>query len=276
MNDCQKTQKIITEAVDNRLGEFDRNFFNTHINDCPACRNDYELDSLTKAFIKNKITRHKTPENVALRIRQEIEKQAVSGQRSVRFFTKYPLARAAMIGMLVLGVAFIIYLLNFPASQTTVQAADMMDQSIENYVAFLAGAIQPAEISQNADELRDYFGSRVDFPVVLKPVTGCEWVGGVFSNYEGLPLAHLVYKMPAGIIYVFQANWNDVRNGNKISLSNNVVSSLDQTGWYVNGTHEEYNVVMWIYNDETVCTAVSSMEKAKLQELFASNNNGEW
>ena len=276
MNDCQKTQKILTEAVDERLGEFDRNFFNTHIQECPACRNDYELDSLTKAFIKSKIGRHKTPENVATRIRQEIEKQATSAQRSVGFFTKYPLARAAMIGMLVIGIVFILYVLNIPNFQKSVQAADMMDQSVQNYVAILAGAIQPAEISQHVNGLQDFFDNQVDFPVALKPVADCEWVGGVLSNYEGLPLAHLVYKMPAGIIYVFQANWNDVRKGNKISLSNNVVSSLSQTGWYVNGTHEEYSVVMWLYNDETVCTAVSSMEKSALQELFATNNYNQW
>lgn len=270
MNDCQKTQQIITDAVDNRLSEIDRNFFEGHIKVCPSCRNDYELDSLTKDFIQSKIVRHKTPKNVILHINQEIERQAASEQPAIGFFTRYPFARAAMIAMLVVGAAIIIYILNSPDLQNTVQAADMMHQSIENYSLFLAGAIQPAEIGQSVDELSEFFREQVDFPVALKPVKECEWVGGVYSDYKGLPLAHLVYKMPAGIIYVFQANWNEVRTGNKLSLSNGAITSLNQTGWYVNGTQDDYSVVMWLYNDQTICTAVSSMEKSKLRDLFAT------
>jgi hypothetical protein len=114
----------------------------------------------------------------------------------------------------------LLYLFNTSDLQHTVQAADIMDQSIENYGLFLAGAIQPAEIGNSVEELHEYFSSRVDFPVALRPLKECEWVGGILSDYEGLPLAHLVYKMPAGIIYVYQTNWDTVRKGNKISLSN--------------------------------------------------------
>jgi hypothetical protein len=28
---------------------------------------------------------------------------------------------------------------------------------------------------------------------------------------------------------------------------------------------------MWLYNDKTVCTAVSSMEETKLKELFSTD-----
>ncbi len=270
MNECQKTQQYITDAVDNRLSEVDRNFFEEHIEKCPSCRNDFELDALTKDFVKTKITRHTTPDSVAMRIKQEIEKQVASEQRTTSIFTRYPLARAAMIAMVVFGAAFIIYLLNSPDLQNTVQAANMMDQSIENYDLFLAGTIQPQQFGQSVDELREYFRERVDFPVVLKPVKECEWVGGVLSDYNGLSLAHLVYKMPTGIVYVYQANWKEVRKGNKISLSNGAITSLSQTGWYVNGSHDKYSVVMWLYNNETVCTAVSSMEKSELKEMFST------
>lgn len=270
MNDCRKTQQFITDAVDNRLNEADRNFFEAHIDTCPTCRNDYELDALTKDFVKNKITRHTTPDSVAMRIREEIEKQAAADLRTPGLFSRYPLARAAVVAAIVIGAAFLIYLFNSPELQNTVQAANMMEQSIENYDLFLAGAIQPQQIGQDVDELREYFEQHVDFPVVLKPVKECEWVGGVLSDYNGLPLAHLVYKMPAGMVYVYQANWKDIRKGNKISLSNGALTSLSQTGWYTNGSHDTYSVVMWLYNDETVCTAVSSMEITELKELFSN------
>ncbi len=273
MNDCQKTQYIITDAVDNRLSELDRNFFENHIEVCPTCRSDYELDSLTKDFIQSKIVRHKTPDNVIRRINQEIERQATSDRPAKSVFAAYPLARAAIIAMLVIGTAFAIYFLNSPDLQNTVQAADMMDQSIENYSSFLAGTIQPAEIGRSVDELREFFRDHVDFPVALKPVKECEWVGGVLSDYEGIPLAHLVYKMPAGIIYVFQANWNEVRSGNKLYLSNGAIASLNQTGWYVNRTQDGHSVVMWLYDDKTICTAVSSMEESQLRDLFATETN---
>jgi anti-sigma factor RsiW len=271
MDNCKKAQACITDAVDNRLGEVDRNFFKNHIDECPSCRNDFELDVLTKNFVKQKLSRQSTPGSVALLIKQEIEKQAAGELRSAGFFATYRYARAAILAMMVIGTAFVIYLFNSPDLQNTVQAADIMDQSIENYGLFLAGTIRPQQIGQSVDDLREYFQERVNFPVALKPVKECEWVGGVLSDYDGLPLAHLVYKMPAGIVYVYQANWNDVRKGNKISLSNGALESLSQTGWYVNDSHEEYSVVMWLYNDKTVCTAVSSMEETKLKELFSTD-----
>ncbi len=270
MNECKKFQQFITDAVDNRLDETDKEFFEAHLTQCMSCRNDYELDILTKDFVKSKITRQTTPQDVALRIKEEIEKQVITNRRTKGVFSQFPLARAAVIAMLVVGVAFLLYFLNSPDMQNTVQAADMMDKSIENYGLFLAGTIQPQQIGQNVEELRDYFYERVDFPVALKPVKDCEWVGGVLSDYDGLPLAHLVYKLPGGIVYVYQANWQAVLEGSKISLSNGAVTSLNQTGWYINGTHDDYSVVMWLYNEETVCTAVSSMEEEQLRDMFAT------
>jgi len=275
MNDCKKAQQNLTDAVDNRLNESDKKDFETHISQCQSCRNDYELDTLTKDFVQSKITRHTTPHEIALRIKQDIEKQVASEQPAKGFLTRFPYARAAVIAMLVIGVAFVMYLIYSPDIQNTVQAANMMDQSIENYGLFLAGTIQPQQIGQNADDLREYFYERLDFPVALKPVKDCEWVGGVLSDFQGLPLAHIVYKMPAGIVYVYQAKWQEVLNGNKISLSNGAVTALNQNGWYMNGTHDDYSVVMWLYNDETVCTAVSAMEKSKLRELFVTDINSE-
>ncbi len=271
MNECKKIQQFITDAVDNRLKEADKEFFQSHISKCHSCRNDYELDVLTKDFVKTKISRQTTPHEIASRIKQDIDKHVAQEQRTRGVFAQYPLARAAVIAMLVFGIAFVLYFLNSPDIQNTVQAADMMDKSIENYGLFLAGTIQPQQIGQNVDELRDYFQERVEFPVALKPVKDCEWVGGVLSDYDGLSLAHLVYKLPGGIVYVYQTNWNAVLEGDKISLSNGAVTSLNQTGWYVNGTHDEYSVVMWLYNDETVCTAVSSMEKDQLRQMFAED-----
>ncbi len=272
MSKCQKTQQLITEAVDNRLGETDRKFFEEHISECQSCRNDYELDTLTRDFVKTKLTRHTTPDTIVASIKEEIEKQVALGQRTTGFFTQYPLARAAVIAMLVIGVAFGVYVFNSSDIQNTVQAADIMEKSIENYGLFLAGTIQPQQIGQNVDDLREYFNQRVDFPVSLIPVKQCEWVGGVLSVYDGLPLAHLVYKLPGGIVYVYQANWEEVQKGNKLSLSNGAITSLNQTGWYANGSHEEYSVVMWLYDDQTVCAAVSSMEKTQLRELFTAND----
>lgn len=273
MNDCNKTRAYITDAVDDRLSESERELFDHHIQQCVTCRNEYELDSLTKSFIKNRLARHSTPAQVVERIREEIKKQAALEQRKRGFLPQYRLARAAALLVVVIGAALILYFINSPNVQNTVQAADILDQSIENYSLFLAGAIQPQTVGQSVDELREYFADRVDFPVALKPVNECEWVGGVLSEYKGLPLAHLVYKMPAGIIYVYQASWSAVQQGNKISLSNGAIAKLNETGWYINGGKDDFNIVMWLYNDETLCTAVSSIDKETLQKIFKTELN---
>jgi anti-sigma factor RsiW len=273
MNDCQKTQQYIPDAVDGRLTGTEKNFFDDHINRCSVCRNDYELDALTKDFVKTKVTRKTTPTDIAEKIKRDIEKQVEAEGRSTRSAARIPFARAAVIAALVIGAAILFYILNPSDIQHTLQAADIVEQSVENYGLVLAGTIQPAHVGQNVGDLQGYFKDKVDFPVALKPVKECEWVGAVLSDYEGLPLAHLVYKLPAGVIYVYQANWNDVRRGNILSLSSDAISSLDRTGWYVNGSSEDHSIVIWLYNEETICAAVSSIDPVQLKTMFETESN---
>ncbi len=274
MNDCQKTQDLLVDAVDGRLSGDRKEYFDDHIQMCPGCRSDYELDVITKNFIRHKLRRQKTPADVALRIRQVIEEESQVRQRTVGVVVQLwrsPLTRAAVAAFLTIALTVFIYL---DRTQPRLgESGDLMTQSVENYGLVLAGTIQPTKVSNNVNELYEFFTGQVDFAVALKPVKDCDWVGAVMSRYEGIPQAHLVYKIPEGIVYVHQVNWNEVKDGKRIRLSKAALASLSQTGWFTDDTNENYSVVLWLYGDNTICAAVSAMDSGKLTALFTQQSS---
>jgi hypothetical protein len=276
MNDCQKTQNLIVDAVDERLSENEKALFDDHIQVCPGCRNEYELDVITKNFIRHRLKREKTPADVVTLIKQEIESEAKAQSRNtgvIVSFIRSPWMKAAVVAFILVVAAFYMYIGRSSLYESGDLANDLMAQSVENYSRVLNGSIQPDKISNNVHELRDFFDGRVDFPVALKPMKDCDWVGAVMSRHEGVPLAHLVYKVPQGIIYVYQANWKEVKEGKRIHLPKSAIASLGQTGWFADGSNEGYSVVLWLYGEDTICAAVASMDVQSLSALFAQQSN---
>jgi hypothetical protein len=276
MNDCQKTQKLIVDAVDDRLSKEEKALFDDHIQVCPGCRNEYELDVITKNFLRHRLQREKAPANVVMLIKQAIESEARLQKQNTGLivsFLRSPWMKAAVVAFILAAATFYLYIGRSSLYQSGDISNDLMAQSVENYSLVLTGVIQPDKVSNNVDELRSYFDGQVDFPVALKPVKDCDWVGAVMSRHDGIPLAHLVYKLPQGIVYVYQANWKEVKEGKRIHLSKSAVASLGQTGWFTDDTNDGYSIVLWLYGDDTICAAVASMDSNTLAALFARQSN---
>ncbi len=56
MVDCRESRDLMSGAVDDQLQSGESRHFNDHIEICGRCRDEYDLEKLTKAYIKRKIT----------------------------------------------------------------------------------------------------------------------------------------------------------------------------------------------------------------------------
>jgi hypothetical protein len=62
--DCRESRELMTGAVDNQLLRGESRLFHDHIELCVSCRDEYELEKLTKTYLKRKITFVDVPDDV--------------------------------------------------------------------------------------------------------------------------------------------------------------------------------------------------------------------
>jgi hypothetical protein len=70
--DCKEFNEQITPAVDQLLPKAEMDSFVEHARKCPACRCEYESESLTKEVVRTKAGMIKTPGEVIERILEQL------------------------------------------------------------------------------------------------------------------------------------------------------------------------------------------------------------
>jgi hypothetical protein len=99
------------------------------------------------------------------------------------------------------------------------------------------------------------------------PMENCEWYGAISSDYGGIKLAHVVYKVDEYTMYVYQVEQDAIKEGSPLQLPAAARASLEKSGWYTDPEHPDHNVVLWTTNG-TLCAAVSSLKKDRLLALL--------
>ncbi|MCL5738405.1 MAG: zf-HC2 domain-containing protein, partial [Bacteroidetes bacterium] len=56
MVDCRESRELMSGAVDNQLLKNESQGFYEHIEICGSCKDEFDLERLTKAYIRRKIT----------------------------------------------------------------------------------------------------------------------------------------------------------------------------------------------------------------------------
>jgi hypothetical protein len=175
------------------------------------------------------------------------------------------------------GVIAIILIVQTPPHSTTGRAsltvipANVIDQSMTNYMAVVNGSILPQMAGSEPERLLDFFRGKTEFPVLLPRMKECELVGGVANEYAGVKLAHVVYRHAREVVYIYQACWEEVQKGERIHLPTAVREQLKATGWYSSSQPNGYSVVLWT-KGRTLCSAVAHMSK---EDLLACLTDGE-
>jgi hypothetical protein len=259
---CKEFQECACDAVDKRLDTDRAQALIQHAADCPHCQ--YELNSLrlTKEIVHDKIPLCSVPTDVYYAIVNKTFGSPRFSWLSGWFGMKINLAGAFVV---IAAVAIGIYSLFIPSSGIP-DDSNIIHQSLNNYQAVIGGSIKPQLVS-NHDNVRTFLQNAVNFSVNVPKMKGCNSCAGVFSNFKGVPLAHVVYQIGDDVVYIYQADLNEAMKGDKIGLPLDVKNEIVNTDWYIREIPDGRTIVLWRYQN-TLCAAVSSMKKEQLVSLL--------
>ena len=274
---CSAAQEHAGDAIDRFLPKQIEQEFLAHLEICCKCRTDYELEKLCKNVLRRTVKFINAPpslQDFVLRsVREQYEKSPILPEGWLeRLFARRALVPALAGG---LAVAVFVLFLSIPrdsSSDLTAHTAsnDIINQSFKNLALVRSGQLKPALVSSSPESILGYFRrSNIKFAVDVVKLPNCEWYGAAASEYGGVNLAHVVYKIGDDWMYVCQVCNDSVRNGSKLSLPPAARTALAQSGWYTDPDHPECNVVVWRVG-ETLCAAVSTMKKEKLFALLTA------
>lgn len=271
--DCREFLELISEAVDDRLRSDLKHQFVRHASICLPCRNEYEVDQITKSIVRKTVHRKEVPSELYYAVLTEVQK----GQSSRRSWLEVIFGEAflnpaiALVALVVVAVGAVSLLQRDNAVPISAEK-NIIAQSLNNYSATMAGVLKPGLISHDPEDVKEYLAKDTPFEVDVAALSGCDWCGGVISSFNGVKLAHVVYKIGGeGLLYVYQVDINEAMHGTRISLPENAKATLAKTGWYFEQTHDKCNVVLWRHKN-TLCAAVSMIEREKMVALLSERN----
>lgn len=259
---CNDFKECACEVVDKRLSEDKTREVLQHATVCPHCQ--YELNALatSKKIVHDKIHRVSVPTDLYYAIlRKTVHRPGFSFFG--RFFGFAINPAITMVALIVVIVGA--YSLLFPTA-TISDDANIIQQSLNNYQAVIGGGITPQFISSN-DNVRSFLEKEVPFAVNVPKMKNCSTCAGVLSSFNGVKLAHVVYKVGDNIIYIYQADMDEAMKGEKIGLPAEAKTELLKTDWYIQENSDGRTIVLWKYKN-TLCAAVSGMSKSELMALI--------
>ncbi len=273
--DCQQFQQLITSAVDQRLSRLEMEAFVDHAAKCSTCRYDYELESAAKTIVQTRMKMVKTPraltESISRKIEQIDNERSKAEKRQARGgFLNFPLVKPMLVLALLCAAVFAVVLSpsGFGPAPTPVEGSDLLDQSVSNFHAVLAGLMQPQVLSDRPEEVMSFLSERASFPVQVPALDNCTLVGGSANDYHGMTLAHVVYKHDGQVIYVFQAPYDRVKFGDGLTLSEEAKQQLASYGSFSKIVPGGDTVILWVLGN-TLCAAVSRIDRKELSKCLS-------
>ncbi len=271
--DCRQYVELISEAIDNRLSAEMAGAFAAHGRICKSCAGEYELERMGKQVIARRLRRVNVPGGLYYQIvRQTVQAPAPRLGWLSAFFGDAVVNPATAFLVLVVASFGAAGLLQHNNARPLRSEHNVIDQSANTYQAVLTGYIKPTVVSRQADEVRAYLMKDVSFDVNILPLDDCDWCGGSLSNESGTKVAHVVYKFGGrGLLYVYQANYDEVMKGRHLTLPENAKAALRKTGWYFQRSPSNANIILWKHNN-TLCAAVSAMDKESMMALLTQTD----
>ena len=267
--ECKDIQDLITAEIDGELAEQDKSPLQEHLQICPNCSAEFELERCTKAFLKHRIGYEETPPHLRQQISAALAAEALAPRRAGSWIMELFSHRSAR-PVLALGSALAVILLLLmitPSrprhSHTKPDDGNIIHQTFNNFDGVLSGALSPQITSDDPAVLRNYFASRVNFKVDCPRHKHSQLVGGVSSECKNEPVAHVLYKNGQDFIYLYETNYRCVTHGTRLNLPPGALSQLQATGWYVENPMPECTLAIWLV-DSTVCCAIADMSREKL------------
>ncbi len=278
--DCKEFQNRITPAVDKLLATSEMLSFAEHAHACPECRQEYEAESLTKELVRVKATMVRTPGALMEKVLEQLRREAAAVSQAHRApllrLLDLPYAKPVTVLALTSIVVALLFQLRSVRVGTNAPpphlSGNVIEQSYANYSALQRGALAPQMASSVPEQLQGFFEGKTDFPVLIPELSGFSLAGGVVNHHAGTALAHVVYARGNQMLYMYEACWSTVMQGDKLQVPEHARDELLRTGWFAESRPDGESLVLWT-DGNTLCAAVARMEKRELMDRLLNSKH---
>ena len=272
--DCRESRDIMSEAVDNELhGSESQNFYE-HIEICGSCRDEYELEKLTKAYIKRKITFVEVPYDLEQAIMAQLAGEGSAEQQDG--FIARLMSNNLFQPVLAVGFIFVIAIALFFANKSdlvmpttadrnpsAIQSGseDALSLAMNNFQKILNGEFKPQVTAITVPDVATYIQQNAGYPMPLPTVANADWIGGSVTEFSGNKMAQVIYKM--GEQYIYICSFPIQQGNSKISFPSQCTKAVSSNKWFWGLDANGDTQAAWSYADH-ICVATSNLEKKDL------------
>lgn len=239
---------------------------------------DYKIQLLIKTLIREKVKIKQTPQYVRSRILELVSSEQKINEKKKSFLTGFfekPAFTFATVLIVVFAIVLILF--NRQGAVTTTNFAieqkgsnNMFVQAKINFKSILDGKLTPQFISNNPEEIKNFFTSRgVKYQTQVPSFRDWSLLGAVVSEDKGEKFAHQVYVDKNNkILYLFQVNESYLRSHKIISLSNDLIEYLDNGKCYT--TTSNSTVTLLTKSDHNIFAVVSNASLLDIENNFCN------
>jgi hypothetical protein len=274
--ECSLVEEHFGDAIDRVLPAGVEQEFRKHLEGCRRCRNAYEMERLSKQVVREYIKHVATPESVRASVTTSLKVAYRESIGRARGWLERLLSPGVFIPTLAGGVVFaaFILLLTLPNESSYDMSAhnaanDVINLTFKNFALIRSGQFKPALVACSPESIADFLErSNLKFAVSVLKVP-CDSYSATWSEYEGVKVAHVLYKIGGEMLYVYQVRQDEALKGPTFSLPPAARIALAKSGWYTDPNHPNCNVVVWTVNG-TLCVASSTMKKDALLAVLTT------
>jgi hypothetical protein len=247
-----------------------------HLEVCPLCRREYYLEEAARSVVRRTVSRIAVPVAVRRSIIESVRAEARSETTGragfwTSVFGRVP-APAIGIGFALLLIAFLL-IPSGPNDDLIRHAAanDVINQAASNFILIRDGKVKPGLTTCSPEQVHAYLNAHhVPFQVSVRPMEECDGYSAIVNEYDGVCLAHIVYKLGDEMLYVYQVSKEEAFGTRAhLTVPRAARDAIEQTGWYTDPQHPDCNVVVW-EEGGTLCAAASTMKKERMLTMLAN------
>lgn len=251
---CSEVMEQLCSVVDCRLGGKELEEFKKHTEVCKRCKDEYDLERITKKFLQSSLRPIPPPPYLEHRVLNRID----SNINSVNLFARITSFFGFITKRWYITIGFttaIILIFVLTQNPSSHSHNSPNDNNLIHLVYNNFDALQKGEMAS--------FTQTKNPQLKIPNLKDCSLVGGCVTAEKGQQVTHSVYKHENCIIYCLQINFDSIKNNPQLTLPSHVFAELKESGRYVADMHECCSVILWV-KDNNLFAAAAEMDKNNL------------
>jgi len=292
-SDCGRAKELMSGAVDCELSTDESSYFDRHIQRCELCRNEFELERLTRIYFRERVGLLEPPDDLLDSIRERLSEEdrlsatRINEKHAPRIrFRRYLWPELAIAAVLIVAIVTVFNSLHYktafefshrsPAVSNS-QTNDALDFSENDFQNVVNGKFNPDFKSHETSDIIKFLKANAGYSIPLPVIRSAEWIGGSVGTLEAKKVVDVVYKVGSSYLFI-HAFPTSLAHSGAVSLSRECTKALDQNKWFWKQTSSGHTQVTWKDRNH-VCVATSNLDKSELVASLKSIEGiekGDW